>query len=105
MRTLDSLKHSKDRPILTALKCVLVTSAWIVGNLNTAATLVCILEEVHVGTFIESVVLRRYFCTRVKVMDISEAVQSVSQTTLLLEGTASLTEWLHSLLLAVLPLQ
>lgn len=78
------LASQQVRPILTALKCVLVIGPWIVGNLNTAATLVGILKEVHIGTFVESMVARCHFCARVKVMDISEAAQKVSQTTLLL---------------------
>jgi hypothetical protein len=59
---------------LTAFKGVLVIGAWMVGNLNATATLICILKKIDVRALIKSMVARLFLWRSVKVMDISEAV-------------------------------
>ena len=56
--------------VLTAVECVLLLSSRLVRNLYARPPLVRILEEIDVGSFVESV-MRRNVCGRsVKVMNV-----------------------------------
>lgn len=59
--------------MLTAIESVLVFRPRLVGNLHTSPSLVRILKEVHIGTFVEAVVGRVIVWRSVEVVDIPVA--------------------------------
>lgn len=67
----------------TAVEGILVLGARVVGNLYTAASIVCILKQIYVGALIESVMARLDLFSRIKVVNVTKAG---SQRVVLAEG-------------------